>query len=320
MRKLLVDESEIVRLYVEDGLRAQAIARRLGVTPALVYDRLERAGIPRTRFAHLPLDEIVSLYVKDRWSTPRIASHYGVACTTVARRLRGAGVALRGRGGRPASDRPTCPRSLTFRAYVLGLVWGDFAVERPNADGRAVRLGTSTTRREQVELAKAVFGRFGDVRHTGTYVWVLLDESFEFVEAKHCPDVPEWIERLDGPAAFAAGYIDAEGSYGVYEGRGRFRLSSCDAGVMAWIHQWLERIGVRNHLRCFSRRGTVLADGSVRRQDVWTLTVNEGQSLLRMIASLEPFARHQARVARMFDVRQNVLERARRRDPDRAFS
>lgn len=321
MRRLDVDETEIVRLYRDEGLRAQAIAHRLGISPELVYDRLERAGVSRTRLASLPLDEAVRLYVDERCTTSQIAERFHVSTTTVSRRLHGAGVTIRNRSGpRSRPDRVPCPQSRTFRAYVLGLVWGDFAVDRQTVDGKVIRLKSSTTRREQVALARSVFGAFGDVRYTGRTLWVALHETFEFVDAKHGACMPDWIRGPDASAAFSAGYIDAEGSFGVYEGRGRFRISACDAAVLEWMDGWCRSAGVRSHLHCYGRQGEAAADGTVRRQDLWTMTVNEGQSLLRLIASLEPFARHEARLARMADVRTNVLERAHRRDPDRAVS
>lgn len=321
MRRRDADEAEIIRLYTKEGLRAQAIAHRLGVTTALVYDRLEQAGVARSRLAHLPLEEAIKLYVDERWTAARIAERYNVSHTTVTGRLRSAGVAIRNRSGpKTGPNRRPCPRSLTYRAYVLGIVWGDFAIERPTADGRTIRLKTSTTRGEQVELVRSLFGRFGAVRYGGRTLGVMLDESFDFVEAKHSEQLPAWVSGAEASAAFAAGYIDAEGSFGVYEGRGRFRIATCDAAVLRWLHSWCSQIGVRSHLARVARRGESSGAQPPHTRDVWAVTVNEGQSLLRLIATLEPFARHSARIARMTSVRSNVLERAHRRDPDREVS
>jgi len=49
MQRLELDVEEIVRLYVEEGVRGAAIAQRFGCTDAAVYRVLEDAGIERSR-------------------------------------------------------------------------------------------------------------------------------------------------------------------------------------------------------------------------------------------------------------------------------
>jgi DNA-binding CsgD family transcriptional regulator len=46
-KTLTMDDAEIIRLYTVDGLSGPAIADRAGTTPATVYARLRKAGVPR---------------------------------------------------------------------------------------------------------------------------------------------------------------------------------------------------------------------------------------------------------------------------------
>jgi AraC-like DNA-binding protein len=95
MRKIAVDTDEIVRLYVEDRLRARAIGKHLGVSESVVFRVLEEAGVKRSARAHLPMDEVIRLYVQAGWPLYRIAAKFGAASSTVARRLREVGVKTR---------------------------------------------------------------------------------------------------------------------------------------------------------------------------------------------------------------------------------
>src|SRR5437867_2278916 len=110
MQRLDIDAREIVRLYVEDGLRGRAIAQRIGCSDAVVYQRLQEAGVSRPRKKSLPRDEVLSLY-RDGWSACRIGERFGVAGPTVTARLREWGVRVRGQveARQPADRRPCTP-------------------------------------------------------------------------------------------------------------------------------------------------------------------------------------------------------------------
>jgi hypothetical protein len=67
--------------------------------------------------------------------------------------------------------------------------------------------------------------------------------------------MPAWVKAPFAQSAFAAGYIDAEGSFGVYEGRARFKVDSYDEAVHVWLHDWLDAIGIRHRSKIVARRG-----------------------------------------------------------------
>jgi hypothetical protein len=111
-------------------------------------------------------------------------------------------------------------------------------------------------------------------------------------------------------AAFAAGYIDAEGCFGIYDGRARFKLDSYDGEVHQWLDGWLTRIGVQHATRHIVTRSEPTHDVWV-----WRTTVNEALSLCRLIATIGPFTRHARRRTTMKAVSDNVAFRLQSRDP-----
>jgi hypothetical protein len=316
MRRLDVDTQEIVRLYVEEGLRGAAIADRLGCTPSIVYSRLESAGVRRSRRARLHREEVVSAYLGGE-SCLSIGRRAGVAAATVARHLRSWGVAMRTHAEalQPVGRVP-CPKSRELRAYLLGFAWGDLAVQPPQGRGITVGITSSTTHEAQVDLIRSAFEPFGKV-----YVFtcgsvrslrVSLDSSFRFLLAKYGGAVPPWVAGPTVEAAFAAGYIDAEGSFGVYDGRARFKLDSCDHEVHSWLHAWLDRVGVPFVGRVVERCGE-RPNGLRLNRDLHRINVNDALGLARLVATIDPFARHERRRATMAAAVQNVVDRMRAR-------
>ena len=316
MHRSPIDTDEVVRLYVEEGLRGQAIADRLGCSPGIVYARLAAAGVERSRKARLDRDDVIRRYLGGE-SALAIGRSCGVSGPTVIRHLRGWGVALRTHAEslQPVGRAP-CPRSGPFRAYLLGFVWGDLAVDPPDGKGSTVALRGSTTSDAQVGLVRSLLSPYGRVAVTPT-AWgcslrASLDDSFGFLLDKYGEAVPAWVVGPAAEAAFAAGYIDAEGSFGVYDGRARFKLDSCDVPVQDWFVAWLGSIGVHAVARLVERAG-VRASGVPLNADLYRINVNEALSLSRLTATIEPFSRHAQRRATMAAASQNVIDRMRAR-------
>lgn len=308
-----VSAEEVARLYVDEGLRTTAIARLLGCNNALVLSRLAEAGVPRSRRARLSASEITRLYVEEQLSTAAIAAKFSVSRSTISRLLQESGVALR-RTGPPTKPVIPCPRSLTFKAYLAGFVWGDVNVTL-SPSGERVYLKMNTTQAAQSELFLRLFSQFGTVRQSESTLRALLGRDFEFLLMKVDGEIPEWISGAAVESAFAAGYIDAEGSFGIYEDRGRFKVDSYDEAVLLWLSCWLRTIGVRAVHRRVAAKGDERPTGYRFNGDLWRVNVNESMSLLRLIATLDPFVRHQGRRTAMERVAHNVRERLRARDP-----
>ncbi len=164
-------------------------------------------------------------------------------------------------------------------------------------------------------MTHEVFGAYGPVRVASGMVRASLHPTFDFLLAKYGSVVPERLEAEPAAAAFAAGYTDAEGSFGVYGGRSRFKIDSYDAAVLAWFASWCDRIGVRCKHRLVAAAGTPRTDGTVYNGDLWRVNVNDAASLCRLAASLTPFVRHARRRAMMEAAVDNAVARLRANDP-----
>jgi DNA-binding CsgD family transcriptional regulator len=109
----------IVRLYTEEGLTSEEIAKELGVSRQTVLDRLHKTGIevqhggyrwngsgregigaPRKE---LPLEELRRLYEEENMTSKQIAEIYHCNYETVLNRLREIGVKIQSRGRRRGS-------------------------------------------------------------------------------------------------------------------------------------------------------------------------------------------------------------------------
>lgn len=96
-----VDESEVLRVYMENEGSITHTAMQLGVAPSTAYRRLKRVGyIPsgqRGMPRKLPPD--IAEGYRAGMSMNQIAERYGTSLSTVAEALRRAGVSSRRRGG-----------------------------------------------------------------------------------------------------------------------------------------------------------------------------------------------------------------------------
>ena len=93
-----------------------------------------------------------------------------------------------------------------------------------------------------------------------------------------------------------AGYIDAEGSFGLNQRRGRFKIDSYDFRVLREIRDFLFNQGIKVKFYCIVRKGTRKKRGKgVWNNNLWRLTVNEGRSLKCFIELVLLQLRHEKR-------------------------
>ena len=87
--------------------------------------------------------------------------------------------------------------------------------------------------------------------------------------------VEKWITtEYETAIAFIAGYIDAEGSFGVYNKRAKFRVGSYDKGILKQINNWLKQNQIKSILELERKKKLG------KNKNFWRITVNEARSLL----------------------------------------
>jgi predicted DNA-binding protein (UPF0251 family) len=114
-RRIRKSNSEIERLYFDEGLTFQQVGDRLGITRQAVQDRLRRGGLKgRPRTARLlDLQTLVRLYLTEHLSQAEIAASLGVGRKALERELTRHGIERRKGGKRKHID-----RDLLERLYV----------------------------------------------------------------------------------------------------------------------------------------------------------------------------------------------------------
>lgn len=94
--KVDVDKAELERLYVTEGLDGHEVARRLGVSSDVLYDRLHRFGIPIRRSKDLPSEEeLRQLYIVEGLNMRDIGKSLGIAKERIGERIRQLGIPVR---------------------------------------------------------------------------------------------------------------------------------------------------------------------------------------------------------------------------------
>jgi len=139
-----------------------------------------------------------------------------------------------------------------------------------------------------------------------------MNSTFSFLIPK-VDDVPDWIRSSNSYSlAFAAGYIDAEGSFFVTGAAGRFSISSYDRNIIHWLHDWFIESGIEcRPPNIAGHAGALRPNGSIYKKDVWALHVDRKKSLLELTTLLEPHLRHAKRLCDLLRVKANVEARMR---------
>ena len=95
-RRKDIDDDEIKRLYVDEGLSTVEIADLFKSNHATISKRLNKLGIPRRKFTRdIDNEEIKRLYLEEKLSTVEIASRFGTNYETIRERLIKAGTMIR---------------------------------------------------------------------------------------------------------------------------------------------------------------------------------------------------------------------------------
>jgi len=262
----------------------------------------------------VPIEALQSLYLEQGLSPAAIARIHGCTSVTIRARLLEAGIPLRSKSA--AQNRYAkydFNGSEVAKAYMLGFRYGDLNVFQPKGASQTIVVRSHTTHQCQEFLFTELFGDFGKITtsrnnrtiHSNAY----LNMSFSFLLGKYNGTVRKWLhESNQRLRSFAAGYIDAEGTFGLNQGKGRFKMDAYDQDILSDLHDFFVREGVRSKMRIIARKGEN-DYGWVWKKDLWRVSVNEAGSLEKFIQSLSPYLRHQKRIADVGIVLSNINQR-----------
>lgn len=344
-----ISKKDLEKLYVREKLSTRTIAQQYGCGKTTIENRLREYSIaarsrsealklvPRLEKYRISREKLEGLYWGEKLSAYKIAEIYNCSPSAVSHKLRKFGIPRRTdvegiiltndeRCRKIAKAVSRYPKkdfnaSDAEKAYLIGFSVGDMNV-RKKQYGETVYVASCTTKRAQVALMKRLFKQFGHI-HVNTskkrtkngsidsYHFVAyLNSSFDFLLDKK-DRVERWVLKNDECfLSFLAGYIDAEGSFGVYNGFGEFSLGSYDKGILGQIHQRLKVFGVyADSPRIMVKGGYIDKRGVRTFQDLWSVRIRRKDELHKFVNLIEPYMKHSKRKRDLRKVKKNVVLR-----------
>jgi len=263
----------------------------------------------------LPKKKLYILYHIKNKSPYYIARICKCSFTTISNRIREYGIPIKSKSrAQTKYKKSDFSENLTEKAYMIGFRIGDMNVYKRSSMSETIVVRTHTTKEDQLRLIKNIFGKYGHItisrgKKRDIDINCFLNESFTFLLPKN-DNIELWIKRSEKFfAAFITGYIDAEGSFIINQGKARFQMSSYDKGILSQMHVRLVQIGIKSKLRLIGRKGQLRPAGCCFNSDLWRLNINDAKSLLKFIYLIKPFMKHKKRNKDMYTSLFNIRTR-----------
>jgi len=206
-----------------------------------------------------------------------------------------------------ALTKPRYPRKNFYgnkqdKSYLIGFRLGDLYVRKAHLNSPTIQINLNSTRSEQVELMKNLFAPFGHVgisrpdKAGATKVRAYVNCSFEFLVPKN-KALDSWIlKSKKNSIAFLAGYVDAEGSFGLSpRNQPFFSMKSQDKEIMKSIQaRILPSVGIDTKLQFVRSAGSIM--NNIRcNKDVYGIFIYNKQHLGLLLSALLPLLKHSKR-------------------------
>jgi hypothetical protein len=209
-------------------------------------------------------------------------------------------------------------RNLDEKAYLIGFRLGDLHVSKTKPGNSAtIRVLCASSKFEQIELIRQLFEPYGYVKITPringlTHISCYLNMTSGFLLPKQ-DKIEDWtLSDKEFGIAFLAGYIDAEGCFGIdSNGSGNLKIESYDVGILFQLYEILRQSDVI----CPPPNLIKKKDSAKQKlnKDLWRLGVYRKSSIDHLCVLLEPYLRHMKRRQDMMITWQNVRDRIVRR-------
>ena len=300
--------------YRTKQLSTYSIAEICGCDPKTVYFWLKKFNISTRPKKLVPVTrERLQYLYESGLSMNQIGKSLGCTAAAVFQKMRGFGINSRTPWeSNIIHNRYDFSGDQIEKSYLIGFRIGDLNVSRKRNDTFII-VKSSTTLKVQLDLMKSIFSSYGPIwvgKSKGVYNFCTsLNSSFAFLIPKHVY-IPRWILNLDNYFfGFLAGYSDAEGSIGIYDGRARFKIGSYDKDLLGQIHEKLLSLKINNSFLLETKKGIVNNSGIKNNGDFWRVSVNGRFALFACLASLLPLLKHSKRREKAKQALRNVLSR-----------
>ncbi|PIV45314.1 MAG: hypothetical protein COS25_00510 [Candidatus Nealsonbacteria bacterium CG02_land_8_20_14_3_00_37_10] len=348
-KQVFIFKKDLEKLYLKEKLSTRKIAKRYNCGKSTIESKLRQYGIvvrnksevlkliPRVEKYKISKEKLKKLYDKGKFSAYKIAKIYNCSPSAIFHKLRKFNIPRRTDvEGIILTNNERCRKiakavsryvkknfnsSATEKAHMIGFSLGDMNVAKKKY-GETIYVSSSTTKNEQVVLMKNLFKKFGHINikkskkntrngEKDNFHFVAhLNSSFDFLLNKR-DKIEKWIlEKNKYFLPFLAGYIDAEGSFGVYNGFGEFALGSYDKNIIGQIHHKLKFLGIKSeNPRIMVKGGYVDRRGVRTLKDLWSLRIRRKSELSKFINLIKPYIKHLKRKRDLLRVKENVISR-----------
>ncbi len=320
MNKLDIPEKELRDLYLEEKMSSTEIAEELGCSKRTILKRLRKYGIPRRssgpkRRDDLTKNKLEDLYIRERLSTREIAEKLDTGRSTVYRKLKEHDIQTRDIAESHIKyERKSFSGNSIEKNYLLGFGIGDLRARKVGEKSRTVKVDCGSTREEQIKLFRELFEDYGRIWEGGPYedgsrhIEAYLDDSFEFL-LKARENLDKLPEKEKYFSAFISGFIDAEGSFFITDGKAKFALGNYDKELLEKIRQRLEKLGIEP-TKIYLNEEKYEIEGKYERNDNYKLfQINRKDSLLKIVELISPYVKHEGKKKQMKKVKENISRR-----------
>jgi hypothetical protein len=314
-KKIIVSKERLNNLYIRRRLSTQKISKLLKISSCSVYYKLKEVNIKTRKKILFDINKIKleELYTKNKLSCSEISKIYKFDTVTVFNKLKKYSIKTRSYlEANIKYPKKVFNGNSKLKAYMIGFRLGDLNVKSLNNKSTVI-VKSSTTKKDQFNLIKKVYGgyghfwfkKYGEVFNIMTF----LDNSFNFLVKKE-DNIEDWIlEDKNNFLAFLAGYADAEGNFGVYQNRARFRLGTYDRGILLQIQKELINMGITTKFRLEEEAGN-----RNNNKNFYRISINERNSLLKFICAIKSYIKHIKRKNDLLKCENNLLERNKRHE------
>lgn len=245
------------------------------------------------------------LYWKQNLSPYKIGDIYGCSFSTITNRFKEFGIPFKNHSlARQKYSKNDFSGDECEKAYMVGFRIGDLNVYKTSERSEFIIVRCHTTCFEQIELISGLFEKYGKISTSRSgHINCYLNNSFDFLLEKYYKY--KIFDEKDEFFSFVAGYLDAEGYFGINQGRARFKVDSYDSEVLRWMSKKMESFGIRNKCRLIGICKTKRSLG----KELWRINVNWADDLKCLIEYLRPYAKHKRRINQMRVCEKNIIKR-----------
>lgn len=246
-----------------------------------------------------------NLYLNRKFSSYEIAKTFNCSQTFILKQLKKYYIETRSIQEAKSLMKPRYLRknfsgNLKEKSYLIGFRLGDLHVSKTHPDSPTIRISTNTTKREQIELMKKMFCKYGHVKeysmdkNGAISVRAFVNNSFSFL-VKKADEIEPWILKNKLLFKFfLAGYIDAEGCF-TSKHNLAFLMNTQDKNIMRQISTFLNK----NRIKCMepkiTRHSGSLQNGVISNRDVWSIYIYNKENVLKLIKFVGKYIRHRKR-------------------------